>query len=80
VKIINHPPQSPDLNPIENVWIRLKELISRRKHKARGRADFTEAIREEWSQISKDFLLKLCDSMPGRYKACLKNKGDATKY
>ena len=47
VKIMNHPPQSPDLNPIENVWIRLKELISRRKYKARGRADFIEAMREE---------------------------------
>ena len=77
---MNYPSQSLDLNLIKNIWIRLKELISRHKYKTRGRADFTEAIREEWSQINKDFLLKLCDSMPGRYKACLKNKRGATKY
>ena len=80
VKIMNYPLQSPDLNPIENIWIKLKELISRHKYKARGRADFTEVMREEWSQISKDFLLKLYNSIPGRYRACPKNKGSATKY
>ena len=80
VKMMGHPPQSPDLNPIENLWKRIKDKISKRKHKARNRPDFIEGIQEEWGQIEKDYLLKLCDSMPTRYRACLKNKGGATKY
>ena len=80
IDAVDRPPSSPDLNPIENVQKYLKDRLFRRKHRARNRADFIEALMEEWSRITGDFLLKLCDSMPGRYKACLKNKGGATKY
>ena len=27
------PPQSPDLNPIENLWKYIKDMISKQKHK-----------------------------------------------
>ena len=77
---MNYPSQSLDLNLIKNIWIRLKELISRYKYKTRRRADFIEVIREEQSLINKDFLLKLCHFIPGRYKACFKNKGSVIKY
>ncbi len=80
ITMMSHPPQSPDLNPIENVWKRLKDRLGKRKHRLRNRPDFTEALLEEWEEMDKNFLLKLCDSMPRRYKACLKNKGGATKY
>jgi len=75
-----HPPQSPDLNPIEHVCKRLKDILGKRKHKLRNRPDFVEALLEEWGKMDKNFLLKLCDSMPRRYKVCLKNRGGSTKY
>jgi hypothetical protein len=62
------------------VWKRIKDIISRRKHKARNRVDFIEVLREKEAQIDREFLLKLCASMPARYRACLKNGGGATKY
>ena len=34
-----------------------------------------QALREVWPQIDGNFLLKLCDSVPRRQEACLKNKG-----
>jgi transposase len=75
-----HSPQSPDLNPIENVWKRIKDKIAKCKYKVRNRVDFMEAILEEWVLIEGDFLLKLCDSMFTRYRVYLKNKGGVTKY
>jgi hypothetical protein len=77
---IPHPPQSPDLNPIENIWKRLKDILERRKHRLRNRPDFIEALLREWEKMDKNFFLKLYDSMPRRYKVCLKNRGGATKY
>ena len=72
--------QSPDFNPIENMWKKIKDKIAKRKYKARNRLDFIIAIRQKWAEIKGDFLIKLCDSMPTRYQACLKNKGKVTKY
>lgn len=80
IKMMPHPPQSPDLNPIENVWKRIKDKIAKRKHKARNRADFMEAMLEEWVLIEGDFLLKLYNSISTRYRVCLKNKNRAIKY
>lgn len=74
------PPQSPDLNPIENLWKVIKDMISKRKHKVRNTKDMRLALKEVWPQIEPKFLLKLCDSVPRRWDACLKNKGGATKY
>ena len=80
VKRINWPPQSPDLNPIENLWKYIKDIISKRRHKVKNATDMRQALREVWPQIDGNFLLKLCDSVPRRWEACLKNKGGATKY
>jgi len=74
------PPQSPDLNPIENLWKHIKDIIANRRHKVKNNKEMKQALREVWPTIDKEFLLKLCDSMPRRWKACLKNKGGATKY
>jgi transposase len=74
------PPQSPDLNPIENLWKYIKDMISKEKHKVRTTAEMRQALQRIWPQIDREFLLKLCDSVPRRWEACLKNKGGATKY
>lgn len=80
IRMMPHPPQSPDLNPIENLWKRIKAKISKRRHRVRNRQEMEIAIREEWVDLEQEFLLKLCDSMPRRYEACRKAKGGATKY
>jgi transposase len=74
------PPQSPDLNPIENLWKYVKDIIDKCKHRCRNAADMRYVLQEVWPQIEPEFLLKLCDSVPKRIDACLKNKGGATKY
>ena len=80
VKRINWPPQLPNLNSIKNLWKYIKDIISKRRHKVKNVTDMRQALREVWPQINGNFLLNLCDSVPRRWEACLKNKGGATKY
>jgi transposase len=80
VKRMKWPPQSPDLNPIENLWKHIKDIISQSRHKIRNTKDMRLALQVAWPQIDEDYLLKLCDSVPHRWEACLKNNRGATKY
>lgn len=44
------PPESPDLNPIENMWHELKEYI-RRETKPRSKEELVEGIKAFWKTV-----------------------------
>lgn len=77
-KILDHPPQSPDLNPIEHLWEHLDRQI--RKRTITNKDMLKTVIMEEWQKISPDVTKKLVESMPRRLSAVIKAKGGATKY
>ena len=72
--------QSPNLNPIKNLWKYIKGIISKQRHKVRSAKEMRLVLEDVQPEIDPDFLLKLCDSVPKRHAACLKNQGGATKY
>jgi len=74
------PPSSPDLNPIENVWYILKDMLNKRPVRPEGREAMAEAIREEWQKISEVYLLTFIDSMPQRIEAVLAASGGHTRW
>lgn len=78
VQLLTWPPQSPDLNPIENLW----ELIDRevRKKKPSNLKQLEKIIKLEWESIPLDLIRSLVDSMPSRLKEVISNNGYATKY
>ena len=80
VNKMNWPLQSPDLNPIKNLWKYIKDIISKRRHKVRNVKDIRYALTAIQPEIDRNFLLKLSNSVPRRWEACLKNEGGATKY
>lgn len=72
------PPQSPDINPIENLWAYREERV--REHKISSKSDLKDVLLQEWEKIPLDFCRKLIESMPRRLEAVSKNNGYHTKY
>ena len=66
------PAQSPDLNPIENLWDELKRRLRKNEYKAKNKAELFNLIKEEWYKISLAIINKLIENMPCRTKAVLK--------
>ena len=72
------PGKSPDLNPIENLWLILKRWAD--KQKPTNSDKLQALIKQEWAAISQNVAQKLIDSMPGQIAEVLKKKGQQCKY
>src|SRR5208282_4991860 len=71
--ILTHPPQSPDLRPIEGIWLIMKQRLRGQTWKTV--AEFKEAIQREWTQISQSEIRKRVAEMPLRCKKMIQLKG-----
>lgn len=80
-QFIDHPPFSPDLNPIENIWGRIKERL-KWVPKASNSDELFANIKCIWDELSHDvnYVRNLILSMPRRLQACVNNNGGITKY
>jgi hypothetical protein len=67
------PPQSPDLNIIENLWSHLAEQVSRRRPNTR--AELERAIRAEFANVPLAMCQKLVLSAPGRVAQVIAKEG-----
>ena len=68
IKVLDWPAQSPDLNPIENLWSILG-------HKLRDRTptsteSLMQLLQHEWNQLPTSLLQGLVDSMPQKVPSC----------
>ena len=73
------PGQSPDINPIENLWNIMKKLVN--KCKPTSRIKLIEAVIQSWNHVvSRETLENLVESMPRRIAAVIDAKGNVTKY
>jgi len=57
--IKDHPPQSPDLNPIEIVWGKLKNMVELRRPQDKNQ--LRQAILECWDEIPMSFIRSCID-------------------
>ncbi|KAE8249728.1 hypothetical protein A4X06_0g3092 [Tilletia controversa] len=78
--VLDWPAQSPDLNPIEQVWRKLKEQLKTYSTPAANLQQLKDRIQEQWDLIPADYIQRLVASMPARVEAVIKAKGRNTKY
>ena len=78
VHILEFPPRSPDLNPIENIWHVLKYRVEHKN--PRTAEEFETAIAEEYEAISAEECATLAHSMHARLLQCIQYQGHKTKY
>ena len=79
IECLDWPPQSPDLNPIENIWHRIKRELE--NYDTSSLKKLEDALKEVWCQVLKlDDFIKYADSMPKRIKECLAARGGSTSY
>lgn len=72
------PANSPDLNPIENLWQYLDVMCKDRK--CNTKEQLFETLQAAWNRIPETYLMSLVESMPRRLNAVIDSKGYPTKY
>jgi transposase len=70
------PANSPDLNPIENIWSILKERIQERNPQTK--AELMMCASEEWKNIPQAVIQKTILDMQKRLREVIHNKGSYT--
>ena len=80
VSVLNWPPSSPDMNPIENLW----SIIKKRRYKKFGipatKYDLIEQIFTIWEEIDLELCQKLAKSVKKRLEEVIRLNGRPTKY
>ena len=80
IKLLYHPPNSPDLSPIEPVWQDLKRIVRRNARNISTIEGLRTAVREAWKEIPIERINKHVSSMPDRVRAVLAVKGGHTWF
>jgi len=73
-------PQSPDINPIENLWDKIKRKVYARRKKPKNLRELQRSVKAAWKAISLKDIQALVDSMPRRIQKCIEANGGPTKY
>jgi transposase len=80
IRLLKWPAQSPDLNPIENMWHSLEIKLRRLRPAPRNLKELWETIEKEWEATPQQEVQALIQSMPNRIVATIKAKGGYIKY
>lgn len=78
MEVLAWPANSPDLNPIENIWGILKGRVAKRSPATKE--ELKEVLLEEWDNITPELIRNCIKNMPERVMACRNAKGGHTRY
>jgi transposase len=78
LNVLEWPSQSPDLNPVENLWYDLKTAVHQQNPS--NLKELEQFCLEEWAKIPVARCAKLTETYPKRLAAVIAAKGVSTKY
>ncbi len=78
--LLKWPPQSPDLNPIEQLWDVVEREILIMDVQTTNLQQLCDAMMTIWTKISEECFQHLVESMPRIITAVLKAKESPTRY
>ena len=79
-QLMNWPAQSPDLNPIKNLWSIVGRRLGLYQSAPSNLEELWARVQLEWQNIPKEIIQELVESMPKPINMVLKTKGLSTKY
>ena len=80
IPVMDWPPYSPDLNPLENLWGILSNIVYSHGKQYYTIQELGVAVKTTWSNIRIEHLQTLSMSMPNRIYDLILGKGGHTKY
>jgi hypothetical protein len=88
VPVMEWPSQSPDLNPIENLWVpfkatfhkRFTEMLNHPSKSLEARYRYGEVLQEVWYSQGQELVDALVASMPKRVQDVIEAQGCWKKY
>ena len=64
IELLPWPPQSPDLNPIEELWLIVESGLRKCKPEPSNIQELEKMVTEEWMSIPEETYQSLISSMP----------------
>ena len=80
MQILNQPANSPDLNPIENIWSYMKDIITKDYATISSAEEMKRIVKRIWDNFEDREWDKLIESLPNRMAAVIAVKGGSTRY
>lgn len=80
VAVLDWPPCSPDLNPIENLWGILARRVYAENRQFQNVAELRTAIERAWQEIDQNTINNLVKSMQNRIFQVINRNGGPTDY
>jgi hypothetical protein len=78
IEKLDWPVNSPDHNPLKNVWKLLKNVVQHGQTCPRNLEELTMTLEREWRSISSVMLCNLCHSMLARLQSMIEAKREHT--